>query len=213
MKKKRKKRSSGIPTGRYSGKGILPESWFDLSITMPQDPRELIANANINGTEGEFLYSANFSHPSGSWNSSPLTVSGAPTCASLWTDNQLAVADAAQWNFLHGTKSTDPNLSPLLTNVLYVRAGAAWVMTIPLSTGATTLTDIQLSYRDNAATSGDYVGTSNGGIPAFSFTGSFSGTLNLNITLTKPGLTQLALRAIDNAGNYSMFGFECRLVQ
>jgi hypothetical protein len=85
-------------------------------------------------------------------------------------------------------------------------------MTIPLSTGGTTLTDIQLNFRDNAAASGDYVGGSTGGIPAISFTGSFSGSLTLNVTFSRVG-GQLAFRAIDTMGNYSMFGMECVIVR
>jgi hypothetical protein len=191
----------------------IPQSWYDLPIAKPSDPRRLIRNASLNSTQGVFLRSSTFSHPSGSWNTSPLTLNGTPTCATLWTDNQLAVAEAAQWNFMHGTKSVDPNISPLLSDLIFLKAGDAWVMAIPLSAGATTLTDIELSYRDNAATSGSYVGTSAGGVPVISFTGSFTGNLNLNITLAKGGRTQLALRAIDNAGNYSMFGLECIIVK
>jgi hypothetical protein len=191
---------------------MLPQSWYDFSIAAPEDPRDLISNVALNGVEGDFLYSQTFSHPSGSWIATPLTLNGTPICFSLWTDNQLAVAHAAQWNFLHGTISTDPKISPLLNNVIYVKAGNAWQMTIPISTNGITLTDIQLSFRDNAATSGDYIGATSGGIPAFSFPGMFSGSLTLDITFSSTGRVQLALRTIDNSGNYSMFGFECVIV-
>lgn len=192
---------------------MLPQSWYDLSITPPSDPRDLIDNAKLNSTAGVFLHSTTFAKPPVSWAASPLSIPSAPTCSSLWTDNQLAVASATQWNFLHGTKSTNPKISPLLSNLLYLKSGSSWKMTIPLSTGLATLTDIQLSYRDNAATSGDYIGSSTGGIPAISFTGSFTGSLTLELTMKHEARVQLAIRTIDSLGNYAMFGVECIIVK
>jgi hypothetical protein len=85
------------------------------------------------------------------------------------------------------------------------------ISTNPLPTSAT-LIDVQLSFRNNAACIGNFVGGTTGAIPAISFTGSFSGPIPLLVSLKKAGHAHIALRAIDNAGNYSMFGLECIIV-
>src|SRR5580692_6604777 len=118
---KQRSQSGGRP-----GWTTIPQSWYDLPICKPADPRKLISNASLSSTQGIFVLSTTFRHPTGSWSTSPLSLNGNPVCSSLWTDNQLAVAEAAQWNFLNGTRSNDPKISPLLSNLIFLKAGSAW---------------------------------------------------------------------------------------
>lgn len=206
----------------------VPQSWNDLPQKAPADIRDLIANASFGGINGQYVRSTNFATVTGgpppvppppfgpgpgpsAWSTTPLSLSGSPQVFTLGTDNQLLVELAKQWNFSHLGANLSAGLSPLLANVIYLRAGEGWRMSIPLTSSAT-LTDVQLSFRNNAASVGDFTGGSTGSIPAISFTGSFSGPLPLVISLRKAGHAHLALRAIDSLGNFSMFGLECIII-
>lgn len=68
--------------------------------------------------------------------------------------------------------------------------------------------NIQLSFRDNAGTRGDQSGT----IPVISFTGSFTGSKNLVLTLKQLGHVVMGLRAIDSLGAWSMYESEWIIV-
>jgi hypothetical protein len=66
-----------------------------------------------------------------------------------------------------------------------------------------------LSFRDNAATRGDFAGT----IPVISFTGmNYTGNTSLEVTLKQLGTVIMGLRAINAAGDYSMFEMEWHIV-
>ena len=69
--------------------------------------------------------------------------------------------------------------------------------------------NFELSYRDNAGTRGDAQGT----VPVISFSGtSFTDPLVLYVTLKQVGHVSMGLRAIDNAGNWSMYESEWIIV-
>ena len=178
-------------------------SWYDLQNTAPKNPFDLIANAFLNGTGGQFLYSTTYiDPPGGTWTASPIFNSGQATCEALGTDNFQMVANAAQWNFQHQTANTAATLAPPMRKLVYLRYGTMWQMKIPLSLGGITVDDVQLSFLDNAGTRGDYAGA----IPVISFPGTFSGTVNLIVTLKQPGQVSMGLRVIDAAtSDWSMF--------
>jgi hypothetical protein len=73
---------------------------------------------------------------------------------------------------------------------------------------ASTYTDVQLSFRDNAGTRGDMTGT----IPAISFTGSFTGVQKLSLTLKTIGVAVMRIRLIHSGGAYSMYESEWIIV-
>jgi hypothetical protein len=128
----------------------------------------------------------------------------------LGTDNLQTVADADQWNFQHLTaKIGDGTIAPPLLKVIFLRTGTQWKNTIQLSLGGVTYNDLQLSFRDNAATRGDCRST----IPVISFTGgALTGTINLDVVLKTTGHFMIGLRAIDGSANKSMFEMEWKIV-
>ena len=182
------------------------QSWIDLQHAKPVDVLNLIADAYIGSTAGAFANSSNYGTP-GSWATNSFTITSAPTCAALGTDNLAKVADAAQWNFSHSTANVASTNAIPLRKVIFLRAGEQWQMTVPVSLGGSTYTDIQLSFLDNAATRGDAQGT----VPVIQWTGSFTGDVSLKVTLKTPGKYTMGLRAV-TGGNTSMFEMEWIIV-
>jgi hypothetical protein len=178
------------------------QSWIDLQHAKPVDILNLVADAYIGSTAGAFANSSNYGTP-GSWATNSFTITSAPTCAALGTDDLAIVANAAQWNFSHSTANVASTNAIPLRKVIFLRAGRQWQMTIPVSLGGSTYTDIQLSFLDNAATRGDAQGT----VPVIQWTGSFTGDVSLKVTLKEPGKYTMGLRAV-TGGNTSMFEME-----
>ncbi len=178
------------------------QSWIDLQHAKPVDILNLVADAYIGSTAGAFANSSNYGTP-GSWATNSFTITSAPTCTALGTDDLALVADAAQWNFQHQTANVASTNAIPLRKVIFLRAGTQWQMTIPVSLGGSTYSDIQLSFLANAATRGDAQGT----VPVIQWTGSFTGDVSLKVTLKMPGNYQIGLRAV-TGGNTSMFEME-----
>ncbi len=184
-------------------------NWYDLQNTAPQNPFELIADAYLNGSQGVFAYSETFiDPPGGSWIASPIIYSAEAVCIALESDNQQMNADANQWNFKHQTVNTAAALAPPMHKVIYLRGGRKWQMDVFLDLGTST-SDLQLSFRDNAGTRGDYAGT----IPVITFPGAHSGVVKLSLTLNHFGHIPMGLRMIDSGtSDWSMFEMEWVIV-
>src|SRR5262249_13419432 len=155
-----------LSSGRNRMNGL--NSWIDWRNMMPRDPLEVIANATFKAAVGTYTNSTTYITVPTSWATHSITYNTAPTVSALETDNQQMVADAAQWNFQHQTRS--PSFSTLalaLQRVAFVRGGTQWANTIQLIANGVTgpLDDWQLSFLDNAGTRGDAQGT----VPVFSF--------------------------------------------
>lgn len=183
-------------------------SWIDLSVCPPKNPLDLIANTYIDATQGVYLNSSTFLTPPGSWVASGLSVSAAPFCKALETDNFQMAAEADMWTFQRQTRFSSASTAPPVQKMIFLRGGRRWAMHIPISMGGGTYTDLQLTYRDNAATRGDFAGT----VPVISFTGSFSGTPKLIVTLNTLGTVSMGLRAIVGGTDYSMLEMEWVIV-
>lgn len=187
------------------------QSWYDMPIITPIDPRALIANVHLGTDMGQFLRSSTFINPPGTYITNPFVLASGSLCGALETDNQQRVADAAQWTFSHGIKNTDPNPAPPILPIIFLRGGNRWQNTININLGASNYSDLQLSFRDNAASTGNFTGSGTGSIPVISFTArAYTGNVGLKVTLTQYGRFRMILRAIDpaNANNYSMFEME-----
>jgi hypothetical protein len=187
------------------------QSWFDLPIQEPVDPRILIANAKLGSIQGAFARSTNFIGAL-SWIASPFSLSGVVTCASLHTDDALAVAEAQQWNFSHKAGNFAATLAPPLRKVLFLRGGAEYQMSFEIDLGPETYSDLQLSFRDNAAVSGNFTGTAGGSIPVILFSGAATGPQTLFVSLKQYGTFQMAISARDGSGNWSMFEMDWVIV-
>jgi hypothetical protein len=166
------------------------QSWIDWQHAGPSDPRSLIVNASLASNAGTYLNSTNFN--TGTFAPSIVAIQSgkSPSCTALESDNLGMVANAAQWNFQRITANTSATLAPPLLKVIFLRVGTQWQMTIPLSFGASTFTDVQLSFRDNAGTRGDSQAT----WPVIDFSGSFTGNVNLTLTVTTAGRFSMLLR-------------------
>lgn len=184
-------------------------NWYDLQNTMPRNVFDLIAEARLNGAPGVFTYSDTYRNPGGTWVATPVTLASAPVCSALGSDNQQKVADAAQWDVQHLTANLNTDLAPPLRKMLYLRGGTQWRMTFQLNFPVQ-MDDVQLSFRDNAGTRGDYAGA----VPVidFSAAGPFSGTVALDVVLKQFGHACMGLRTISNAGDYSMYESEWIIV-
>lgn len=188
-----------------------PQSWYDLVLAHPPDPRGIIEDVHFNNINGAFLFSTNYSTPAVGWSASPLTLQANPFCSALQTDNQLAVAQAQQWNFENITANLSTDLPPSLRALIFLRGGTSWKNSVPFSLSAE-VSELQISFIDNAATAGYFVGASSGGIPALVITGSFTGNVNLDLTLSQFGYTSFGLRTTTLAGGEAFLRLDCIVV-
>lgn len=187
--------------------------WSSMQLAAPIDPRVLISSAELGGVQGKFMNSTDFSKPTGGWQPLTATLSGTPQCQSLWTDNELALAYAKQWNFLHGTRNSSSLLCPPLSTWIFVRVGSEWQNLINLDFGGSVYTNLQLSLRENAATFGRFTSSATGTIPVFEFTGSFSGVQPLKLSFLLKGKVWVGVRLIDSLGNFSFMDILCHIVK
>ena len=185
------------------------QSWYDLPVVAPIDPREVIANVSI-GLPGTFKLSTNFLQTAWGPPAIAFTVIPPPSCASLRTDNFGSVSDAAQWTMAHQIINLDANIPPSLQRVAFMRGGTDWEMVLGLNFGAATYDNLQLSFRENAATSGKFLNTGSGAIPVFSFANTYTLNQIFRITFKQFGRYSLALVMRDTySGVWSMFEIEC----
>jgi hypothetical protein len=198
----------------------LPQSWLDLSVQSPMDPRSIIQSlAFINGagasTGAVFARSTTFLQ-NVTWINPPMVVSpyvtpNIPFVVCPNVQDFASVEAANTWNGTHAMTVNNAQLPIAVQKIMFLKAGTAFVNNIFLDfTGAATSVDIQFSFRDNATTSGDFVNTAQGSIPVFALSGTtFSGTGKaLAVTLLRTGRFSVGLRIKDNGGNYSMFEME-----
>ncbi len=202
-------------------------SWIDFDRMTPQNPLDLIEYAEIRTVPGIYLNSNNLLIPGGStappvspplgpppappltpWIASPFLYNGTPICQANESDNYQMVSDAKQWNFLHQTANTSAYLAIPMRKVIFLRGGTQWTNVISLNLGAQSYPNLQLTFRDNAATRGDYAGS----YPVIDFSNSgtpFTGNVDLSLILKSMGHVSMVLRGIDVAGpNWSMFEME-----
>jgi hypothetical protein len=190
------------------------QSWYDVPIQQAIDPRILIANAQLGTTQGTFFRSPNFGNAV-AWVPSPFVLAGTVTCTSLHSDDLLTVADAAQWNFSHqGGNYLPAAVPPPVKKILFLRGGTEWEMSFDINLGGATYSDLQISFRDNAAVYGEFIGLPSGfgGIPTILFGSALTGTKTLKLTLKMTGTFVMAISARDGGGNASMFEMEWNIV-
>jgi hypothetical protein len=183
-------------------------SWYDLPIVEPIDPRTVVANSILGVSQGVFKRSNTFLQ--GSWAANTWALTGTATCQSLHGDDFLELNDAVQWNFSHQIVNASSSLAIPLRKVMFMRGGMQWQMNISIDFGGDTYTDLELTLRDNAATSGDFLNSALGTIPVISFPGNFTSVQNFQVTITQFGRISMVLFAKDSTSGatYSMFEME-----
>ncbi|HYM19863.1 MAG TPA: hypothetical protein VEW28_02550 [Candidatus Kapabacteria bacterium] len=184
------------------------QSWNDLPVAAPIDPRTVVANAFTDATQGVFKRSTTFLQTS--WAANPWVFTGLASCTSLHSDDFLEINDAIQWTFSHQIVNPSSTLAIPMRKVMFMRGGTQWEMDITIDFGADTYTDIELTLRDNAATSGDALSTSLGTMPVISFAGNFTGQHSFRVTISQFGRMSMVLLAKDITSSplYSMFEME-----
>ncbi len=191
----------------------MPQSWYDLVVMSPMDIRSLIQSATFESsgggqTAGTFARSSTWLHAA-TWVNPPLVVSQTGSNVTCPNAQDFASVEAANtWNGLHLMTAQNNQLPLSVQKIMFLKAGTAFVNNIFLDwTPAVTSTDVQLSFRDNSTTSGDFQNSATATVPVFAFSGATFGTTarNLQVTLLRTGRFQVALRIIDNSGNYSMY--------
>ncbi len=188
------------------------QSFNDLLVMDPVDPRDLIADINLtdSGQEpGIWSLESTFITPAvGSvWINSGIVISSINTVSTNHQDDEQMVFDALAWNMAR-QKSADfaSTIAPPLRKVVFMRSGIQWRNTFGLTFPASpTFTEVQISLLDNAATRGDAQGT----VPVFKWTAGspYAGVVQLSMVLKKRGRFQLGILGIDTGSpaDWSMF--------
>jgi hypothetical protein len=172
---------------------------------MPHDPREIIAYIKIANTDGVYMDSNTYKPAGVTWTANTVVFGSTATVTANRTDDKQKEAEAAQWNQQNKMLPDDPDIPPALEKVVFMRSGNEWLNNIEIDFGGETYTDIEISFRNNAATRGDAQGT----IQVFSFTGeSFTGTDTMYVTLKRTGQFMMGMRLKDGGGNYYFFEME-----
>lgn len=187
----------------------------------PMDPRGLISFLTFENQAGAQQI-ATYQHSSTwlksiAWINAPMipTLPGAGTtgnivAANIYDFNSVVAANA--WNSTHAMTAPTSNQLPFsVQNIFFLKVGPQFINNFYLDfTGVTTSTDIQLSMRDNSTTSGQFQNAALATVPAFVFpTTTYGGTgRNLQVSVLRTGRFHVALRIVDNSGNWSMFEME-----
>jgi hypothetical protein len=199
-----------------SGNSNAPQSWFDLVVMSPMDPRGIISSVSFENNAGSqtaatFARSSTWLHAS-TWVNPPLIVSQTASFVICPNVQDFASVEAANtWNGLHLMTAQNNQLPIAVQKIMFLKAGTAFVNNIFLDWSAgVTSTDVQLSFRDNSTTSGDFQNSGTATVPVFAFTGATFGLTarNLQVTVLRTGRFHVAMRIIDNSGNYSMYEME-----
>ncbi len=191
------------------------QSWLDLILSPTMDPRGLVSNTSFSTGPGAFLRSTNWLQAV-AWVSPPMKVSapGVGTTSNIMAVNPqdfTSIEAAATWNATHAMTTNNAQLPLVAEGLMFLRSGTNFQNNLFFDiTGGTTLVGVQLSFRDNSYTAGDFTAGATGTIPVFDFgAGPFSGAgKQMTVTLLQPGRFSMGLRLVDNAGNYSMFPME-----
>ena len=122
-----------------------------------------------------------------------------------------AVVEANNWNTINAMTLPTTGMPFSVQNIMFLKSGVQFINNVYLDfTGAATSTDILFSMRDNSATSGNFENAATGTVPVLALPSStYGGTgRNLAVSLAMTGRFQVALRIVDNSGNWSMYAMD-----
>ncbi len=199
--------------------GTRATSWNDLIIMPPADPRSLISFLALTDQTGatqlaSFLRSATWLNAAKTWVNPPISTSlpGFNATSHIVATNPYdfdAVIQTNEWNTTQAMTLPVAGLPIAAQKIMYLKADPRFTNFVYFDfAGATTSTDIQLSFRDNSTTSGNFQNSGVATVPVLAFPNSatYGGTGRaLQVSLTKPGRYVMGLRIVDNTGNWSMF--------
>jgi hypothetical protein len=193
------------------------QSWFDFPVMQPMDIRSLVQTASLQDNGGT-LRAATFSRSStwlvpGPWVSPVVGINVGGTVPNISVPNTYdyqSIEAANEWNTLHQMAAPNAVIIPAaVSKIMFLKAGTAFVNNLYLDwTPGKTSQLVQLSFRDNSVTSGDFQNAGTGTIPALLFptTATYGGiNKNFQVTLLQKGRFQVGMLVLDNAGNMSMY--------
>lgn len=198
--------------------GLAAQSWFDLVVMPPMDPRSIIQTASLQDNGGA-MQAAKFARLNGwltpgPWVNSIISLNITPGNVTVPNAYDFSSQEEANsWNTLHQMTAVSPTSLPTsASRKMFFKAGTAFVNNVYIDfAGGKTSSNILLSFIDNSATSGDFQNAAGGTVPCFQFpTGAtFGGTgRNLQVTLLATGRFNVGLLVMDNTGNFSMYEME-----
>ena len=199
--------------------GTRAQSWNDLVVMPPMDPRGIIALLMMNDQAGtthtaSFARSTTWLNPAKTWVNPPMvtTLPGTGTTSNVVAANPYdfdAVVQATNWNTVHAMTLPSAGLPIDVQNIMFFKSDPRFINNFYVDwTGAATATDLQFSLRNNSATTGMFENSATATVPVFTFpnTATYGGTGRLvAVSLSRPGRFQVAFRIVDNSGNWSMF--------
>lgn len=198
------------------------QSWLDLPVSPTIDARTLIQSCAFidqAGTSqgGLFQRSTNWLKAV-TWVSPVVkvtaygTVSATSNLVAVNGQDFTSVEAAATWNGTHVMTTNNAQLPLVSEGLMFLKAGTNFINNVFFDfNGGVTSTDVQIGFRDNSYTSGDFTNSATGTIPVYAFptTTTYGGTgRQLSLTLLQTGRFHMGLRIVDNGGNYSMFPME-----
>lgn len=189
------------------------QSWNDFLTLPPADPLDLIeyATLGVGAIPGTWALTNTYQQPNppSTWGASPITITGEVGLISNDPTTAQTMFDGNAFNFSHTTANISANLAPPLRKIVFMKAGALWTNSLPLSfAGSPDVVDVQLSFMENAATRGDAQGT----IPVLQWTGPMVGSQLLNLTLKHPGRFCLGIVTINNYSTPGWAMFELDVI-
>ncbi len=196
------------------------QSWNDLIMSPTMDPRGLVANTTLQDSggiarTGNFVRSTNWLQAA-TWISPVIAITPSATTAAFIQANNgqdfSSIEQVNLWNSTHAMTSINPQLPLCMEGLVYLRGSTSFTNFLPLDflSGMVNSTSVQLSFRDNSLSGGDFTAGSTPTIPVYDF-GSFTfgGTSHfLALTLLKTGRFSMGIRVLDNNGKFSMFPME-----
>jgi hypothetical protein len=186
---------------------IQSQSWQDLQVANPLDPKTIIPYAILGGsTIGTFTRSTNALQST--WTASSLAFTGNNTqLISTDTTDASTEVDAAQWTFTHQMVNVAANIPPSMNKVVFMRAGKNWQNKIEIAFGASTYNNVQLTVRDNLGTSGQFLNSATGSVPVISFGNGITGNQVLSLPVLQPGVYNMVL-VMETGASWSAFEME-----
>ena len=142
------------------------------------------------------------------WTASSLAFTGNnTTVTSTDTTDASTITDAAQWSFTHQMVNVAANIPPAMNKIVFMRAGNPFQNNVEIAFGAPNFNSVQLTFRDNLGTSGQFLNSATGSVPVISFGNGITGNQVLSLPVLQPGVYSMVL-VMTTGGNWYAFEME-----
>ncbi|MEI8133511.1 MAG: hypothetical protein WCH46_00370 [bacterium] len=186
---------------------IQTQGWQDLQVAQPIDPKSIILSVALNSTTGTWQRSTNALQTTWAGTNALAFTGNNTSVASYDLTDGATVVDAAQWTIAHQMVNASSNIPPSMNKVVFVRAGEIWDNKLEINFGASSYNNVQLTFRDNLGTSGQFVNGATGGVPVYNFGNGITGNQILHLTLLRPGVYNMVFLMVLSS-NWSTYDFQ-----